>query len=344
MNQSKSVSSIFTDTSGDDEESNHDDDDESDLYNNNNNKKKKKDKNNTGDNIPVNLLRNTQSKQVMQLADPQQEYFAKWLKMKSQRDARQSRFDRKIARQEMIANFNRAVLNSERAEFDRSYAGRHAQQQEIALQRHEEVLRERKRLAENLRIRLERKQEQQWEETRFMQKVLRESAAMSRSMSQEEIFATHIPMRYEYGGAVGGGGCNSSTSIDFYGDGSTTDIGLELVTELQQQQHQQQQEPLYNSISEAAAAAMSPTVLIAASPTNNNNSNYYDNNNVVTSGITIENMKNINTYGDGGNSYYRLAPITHPAPRPSSKVAIPTMLTERMKNSKRYYFYICFIS
>lgn len=156
------------------------------------------------------FMQTTQTKQVATLVDPKAESSYRWKKMKQQRDERNASIERRKAKEELIYNFKRVVMNTEQGEFHRAYEEQYMHKAYTTQKQHQERVSERRRLDENLNKRLIAKKKQQQEEGKFMRAMLRESASKAKDMWYEEV--TLSKMNKELSGLVG----RSQSSLDVY--------------------------------------------------------------------------------------------------------------------------------
>lgn len=145
-------------------------------------------------------MRVTQAKQVTKLADPREEAYYKWKKMKAQRDERNASLERRRNREALVYNFTRVVHTTEQAEFHRAYRDQYMQYEYATRRQYQDRQDERRKLDERMQKQLAAKTKQQKHEAKFMRKMLRESANKARSSLWEEVSLTK--MNNELSGTV----------------------------------------------------------------------------------------------------------------------------------------------
>ena len=139
----------------------------------------------TGDN--PRYMQPTTNHKIVLLVDPREEYGNKWRNMKAQRDERLIELERRKEREEMLYNFKRVVMNTDKTEFHRAYKDQYQQNAYLAQKNHQERSSEQKLLAANLKKQVAFKRKQQQNEAKFMRKVLDESIAKAKEQNREEI-------------------------------------------------------------------------------------------------------------------------------------------------------------
>ncbi|KAJ1432673.1 hypothetical protein B484DRAFT_478596 [Ochromonadaceae sp. CCMP2298] len=138
------------------------------------------------------LLKATQGQLISQLVDPEEDYNYKWKKMKHARDDGRKGLENRKNRDEMLLNFKKVVISTERSDFHRAYKEKYNHDQYVQRRRYLGAAQEQRTLKERMQSINAQKRQQINKEVKFMKSMLQESASKSRSLQHEELLSQRI--------------------------------------------------------------------------------------------------------------------------------------------------------